>query len=413
MPLEIIREDITRMKVDAIVNAANTSLLGGGGVDGAIHAAAGPELLEECRKLGGCPTGEARITRGYRLPAKYVIHTPGPVWQDGQHGEPELLAACYRNSLRLAEEYGCESIAFPMISTGIYGYPKDKALSVATDEIAAFLAEHEMRVYLVTFGKEMFELTGKIFAGVRAYVDDAYTEQKANRFFRRILHRPPADANVDYTIVPSPEKLKDREESANYFEDFAEPAKEAMEERMEDASSVSFHAQLTEAIPEITGPKHRPRPDALPWQEDQAAPDLEDTLQPCAGPVMGRVSPEDLKQYLKAQDIGFSEALLQWIDRRGMTDAQCYRKANIDRKLFNHIKNQRDYRPSKKTVLAFAVALEMKPREAEELLGRAGYSLSDSSRMDRAIRYFLERRFYDVNRINIMLYDLDLPQLGG
>ena len=407
MPLEIIREDITRMKVDAIVNAANTSLLGGGGVDGAIHAAAGPELLEECRKLGGCPTGEARITRGYRLPAKYVIHTPGPVWQDGQHGEPELLAACYRNSLRLAEEYGCESIAFPMISAGIYGYPKDKALGVAMDEITSFLAEHEMRVYLVTFAKEMFELSGKIFAGVRAYIDDAYAEKRERRFFRNIFHRPRADEDLDYTVVSSLEEPKNQEESAYYSEAMMAPPEEATEER-EKGSQASVHPQLTY----VTGAKHRRRSDVLP-EEDLPIQALEDAPRPKAAPKMNAVSPEDLRQYLKAQDIGFSEALLQWIDRRGLTDAQCYRKANIDRKLFNHIKNQRDYRPSKKTVLAFAVALEMKPREAEELLGRAGYSLSDSSRMDRAIRYFLERRFYDINRINIMLYDLDLPQLGG
>ena len=153
--LEALRGDITTLTVDAIVNAANTSLLGGGGVDGAIHRAAGPELLEECRKIGGCPTGEARITRGYRLPAKYVIHTVGPVWRGGTHGEPELLASCYRNSLQLAAEHDVRSIAFPAISCGVYGYPIDQAAEIAVRECAN--AQSLDRIVLVCFGSDVFD----------------------------------------------------------------------------------------------------------------------------------------------------------------------------------------------------------------------------------------------------------------
>ena len=181
MPFTMVRNDITKMRVDAIVNAANRTLLGGGGVDGAIHEAAGPGLYEACKKLGGCGTGEAKITGGYDLPAKYIIHTVGPVWEDGLHGERELLTACYRHSLELALEHGCESVAFPLISAGAYGYPKEEAVSVAVETIRDFLNAHEMTVYLVLFGRTA-SLTGKaLYREVAEYIDDVYADMHEDR----------------------------------------------------------------------------------------------------------------------------------------------------------------------------------------------------------------------------------------
>ena len=172
MPLSIVQNDITTMKMDAIVNAANESLLGGGGVDGAIHRAAGPDLLKECRTLGGCKTGQAKITKGYRLPAKFVVHTVGPIWRGGGHGEREMLISAYRSSLELALSNGCETVAFPLISAGAYGYPKDQALKVAVDTIGEFLLSHDMTVYLVIFDRTSYTIGEKLFADITAYMDD-------------------------------------------------------------------------------------------------------------------------------------------------------------------------------------------------------------------------------------------------
>ncbi len=345
MPLQIIRQDITKMQVDAIVNAANESLLGGGGVDGAIHRAAGEKLLEECRKLGGCKTGQAKLTRGYNLPCRYVIHTVGPIWHGGENGEAQLLSSCYTQSLLLAKKKRCTSVAFPLISTGAYGYPKDEALRIATQCICNFLEENEMTVYLVVFDRQSYQIGKSLADDIQSYIDDHYTagfeESTAERMRRRAL----------------------------------EESHEAK------ASAPSMPA---------------------PFMVAEAAPMPQRTM-----------SKRDLARALEELDESFSQTLLRMIDERGMTDAQCYKKANIDRKLFSKIRKDVHYKPSKYTAIAFAIALELDLEETLAFLQKAGFTLSHSYKFDIIIEYFIKNRIYDVFQINEALFAFDQPLLGA
>ena len=343
MPLEIIRNDITKMAVDAIVNAAKESLLGGGGVDGCIHRAAGPELLAECRTLGGCKTGDAKITKAYRLPCKYVIHTVGPVWNGGKYGEREKLVSCYRTSLALAKEHKCETVAFPLISSGIYGYPKDQALRVAVDTIGEFLMENDMTVYIVIFDRAAYQISGKLFADIAEYIDDHYV-----------------DAHTD--------SCRERLRRLNRLESKASKV-------CEDAA-LGFMAA------------------------------------PCA-PMSMSVTSGSLDNVLDELDAGFSETLLKLIDRTGKKDSEIYKKANVDRKLFSKIRNNPDYKPSKTTAIAFAIALELDLEETKDFIARAGFALSRSSKFDVIIEYFIKQKNYDVFAINEALFAFDQSLLGA
>ena len=329
MPLIIVRNDITKMPVDAIVNAAKESLLGGGGVDGCIHRAAGPELLAECRTLGGCKTGDAKITKAYRLPCRYVIHTVGPVWNGGSHGERKQLVSCYWTSLALAKEHNCETVAFPLISSGIFGYPKDQALRVAVDTIGEFLLHNDMTVYLVIFDRAAYQIGNKLFADIAAYIDDHYV-----------------DAHTD-----------------------------SRRERMRRMGVV----------------------------ESRMLTAYEDAPMAASG----------LDEALAHLDTGFSETLLKLIDRSGKKDAEVYKKANVDRKLFSKIRNNPDYKPSKPTAVAFAIALELSLPETRDLIARAGYALSPSSKFDVIIEYFIMQRDYDIFKINEALFAFDQSLLGA
>lgn len=346
MPLTIIRNDITKMQVDVIVNTANPRPVVGGGVDRAIHRAAGPELLAARRKIGDIATGKAFITRGYRLPSKYVIHTVGPVWRGGSHEERELLAACYRHSLELAEVHACSSIAFPLISAGIFGCPAEIAIAVAVQAIRDFLQqhEHEMDVYLVVFDQKSFRLSGSLFDDVKSYLDEHYVEVQLER---------------EYCGDDRRRRLQDLM-----------------------PSSLSCDEELMEA--------------------------------PCMLPSRKRNTEEkrSLNDWLDAMDDTFSESLLRLIDAKGRKDPEVYKKANVNRKLFSKIRNNPNYQPSKRTALAFAVALELNLDETREFIARAGYALSHSNKLDIIVEYFITHQEYDIFTINETLFAFGQPLLG-
>lgn len=345
MPFFIVQRDITKLPADAIVNAANSSLLGGGGVDGAIHRAAGRELLEECRKLGGCRTGEAKATGGYRLPCKYVIHTVGPVWHGGGHGEKELLEACYRNSLLLAEELGCETVSFPLISSGAYGYPADEAMKVASGAVARFLEEHDMTVYLVIYGAPRLFRRDEALDG---YIREHYSAPAA------------------YNAVS-----------------FARPR---------GKSKVCADASMPDAAPSSV---------------------CEECADRLAGAAFGSRADSMPDEVVFRLDESFSRNLLRRITASGMTDAECYKRANIDRKLFSKIRSNEHYRPTKQTALAFAVALRLDLENTEDLIRRAGFALSRSSMADVIVEYYISSGRYDIFEINETLYRYDQPLLGA
>lgn len=334
MPLKIVRNDITKIKVDAIVNAANPSLLGGGGVDGAIHRAAGKALLEECKSLGGCETGNAKITSAYALPCKYIIHTVGPQWHGGSNNEQALLESCYRTSLQLAKANNCDSVAFPLISSGIYGYPKDKALKVAIDVISSFLLENDITVYIVIFDKAAYQISEKLFDDITEYIDDVYAEEHTDHSRKCRMINVPAPAR--FTL---------------------------------NTDEIAVCAESSADI--------------------------------------------ELFKRLDQIDESFSEMLLRKIDEKGISDAACYKKANIDRKLFSKIRNDVHYKPSKPTAIAFAISLELSLDETKDMLEKAGFALSHSNKFDIIIEYFINKGNYNIFEINEALFAFDQSLLGS
>jgi len=423
MPFEIIRNDITNMRVDAIVNTANPRPVIGSGVDAAIHVKAGPMLLMARKLIGVMNTGEARITPGFRLPCKHVIHTVGPVWEDGGHGEAYLLRQCYENSLKLALRHRCKSVAFPLISSGNYGFPKKVALDVAVEAIREFLKDHEMHIYLVVFSKASLELSGRLVDQIRSLVvDDAYVQEREK-------------AEYSFNVSRSYEFVRERlgePESASECEELP-----ADWDRVEDTVSLEFDWDESTAIPELnvdrrefevqekmvsTGALPRidpPQPYSYSSAPSMSAPSRAPEFTEASKPkrrkstVIPLFDEKELQKMVQEADAGFSETLLKLIDQSGEKDSDIYKRANVDRKLFSKIRNNPQYKPSKPTAVAFAIALGLNLEETRDFIGRAGYALSRSNKFDIIIEYFITHGRYDIYEINLMLFEFDQSLLGA
>lgn len=330
MPFDIVRNDITNMQVDAIVNAASRLPRVGAGVDSAIHKKAGPSLLAARKEIGYIRPGTAAITPGFGLGAEYVIHAATPTWIDGAHGEAEALRSAYDMSLALAAERGCDSIAFPLLASGNHGFPKQKALQVAVAAFSEFLMENEMQIYLVVFGKESLKLSEKLVHNVACYIDENYVDA------------------YEQTLRPRYQMSRNLE--------------------MSDVCMAS-----------------------MPCEESSLS----------------------LDEYIKNKDAGFTETLLSLVKKKGLKNATVYKRANISKQHFSKLINDPNAKPSKQTAIALSLALELNLDATRDLIGRAGYALTNSSTFDLIIRYFIEHGQFNVIEINIALYEFDQSLLGA
>lgn len=345
MPIQIVRQDITRMHVDAIVNTTNEKMIGYSGVDLAVRKAAGEEMDAECRKIAPLGLGQAKITGGYKLPAKYVIHTSGPIWKGGLSGESIILRSCYMESLKLAVKYGLESIAFPLISAGTYGYPKEQVLTFAIQTIKEFLTENEIDVYICVYDKTSYTFSKQLFNDIKAFIDEDYIKKRVD--IRR--------------NIPDAERFNIREYA-------------------------SFEALEAKQL---------------------------NTFEESRSYSRSSVANKSLDEYMKNMDKPFALKLFDLIDERGMTDIECYKRANIDRRTFSKIKsNAKTYKPTKQTAVAFAVALKLNLEETQDLLASAGMTLSRGIVFDKIIRYFIQKEIYDIHAINEALFEFDQKLLG-
>jgi len=366
MPLQIIHRDITKTHCDAIVNPTDCFYSGSGGADLAIHQAAGAELDRACGELAPIDFGEVAATRGFRLPCKYIIHTMGPIWEGGDKSEPVLLRSCYLNALIKAKRLGARSVAFPLISAGTFGFPKDKALRIAIEAISDYLfsVDSEMEVYICVLDRSAFELSKGI--ALREYLNRS----------KRFVYENHA-LKMERVRGKSSESLlrKEAKEEAGLCPDvYDEPHAPAAASSPRPMCSSPAEAMVEK--PKLSKPQ------------------------------------SSLEKWIKMQDDTFPVLLLKLIDKKGMTEVECYKKANIHKNVFWKIKNDSKHKPSKPTVIAFAIALELSIEETNALLKSAGFALSHNNLFDMIIEFYIINKVYDVFEINEALYQYDQSCLG-
>lgn len=424
MAFQIIRNNMVHVCADALVNTANPLPICGSGTDLAMYIAAGEEeLLSARRRIGEIAVGEAAYTPAFALHAKYIIHAAGPVWKGGEHGELELLRNAYQNSLKLAQELGCRSIAFPLISTGALGLPKRESLKIAVEAFSKFLLDHEMDITLVVFDNESFALGGKIFEGLAEYIDRHEVEAKLREEYPRGRTRYLASRASRFSSASRTAESKSAEESKFRLEpdedtdvcfsslpediDFCVSASlEVHEEecRFDDVEK-SFPGDAAKRSPDVTA-KH--------FKEDHSSDDfkkrsLSDIKESSLGDVkehsLGDMEKRSLEDVMKRLSETWQESLLRLIDEKSLSDVEVYKRANADRKLFSKIRGNSEYQPKKHTAVAFALALRLNLDDTKDFLAKAGYALSDSSKFDLIITYFVEREVYDIYMINLALFE--------
>lgn len=427
MPFQIIRNDITKVRADAIVNTANPEPVFAAGTDAAVYRAAGEKkLLAERRKIGRLAPGEAAVTPAFRLHARYIIHTVGPVWIDGEHGELATLASCYRKSLLLANRLGCRSIAFPLISTGVYGFPRDRALEIALAEFSAFLQTEsgreteepgkeeaaEMEITLVVFDRSAFDLSAGLVENVRQYIDENYVgEAHAREYGSGDLRR---NEGRGFLSESRRIEIRRRRQDAGWF---------STEETAGQPGEGKAYREpgLTEEVEEFD--LYPGSPSTSFMLREESAPEKASARRAVSGkepaPVRkearaggGRQPKRSLQEVMSRVGESFQECLLRMIDERNLKDSEVYKRANIDRKLFSKIRCNPSYTPGRRTAIALAIALELNLDEMTDLLRKAGIALSPGSKFDLIIRYCVENRIYNIIEINAILFDYDQELLG-
>ena len=346
MPLLIVRNDITEMNVDAIVNTANPLPMVGSGVDRAIYKKAGwMELLRIRMKIGKLAVSNIAVTPALNLKAKYIVHVVGPRWRGGNSREVELLTKCYKNILEAATEYGCESIAIPLISTGNYDFPKELALQIAKETISKYLATNELNVYLVVYDRESFQISKSLFDDVQSYIDKKLVQEICT------VRAPRRKYSADFE--------RDDYECSNKIESF---------------SNFAWGKVVSKEI---------------------------------------KTDSRSLEDLVTEIESSFAETLFKYINDKGLTDPEVYKRANLDRKLFSKIRKNKNYKPSKNTALALAVALELNLDETKDFIGKAGYALTRSSKMDIIVEFFIKQNNYDIFELNEVLFYYEEPLLGS